>query len=103
MEQDKSFNVQDNCQEPRDPPQSTLFQAQPFQTGVSAGFSAPHAHDYIDRTDFRLGKLENDADPAHSINLGALYRQPLDKQQQQQQSGNTPADNNNYLLGLLYK
>lgn len=115
LEEDRSFRVADNCQEPRDPPRSTQFQATQFQSGVSSGFSVPAGqdsnihilhwhnfltgHDYIDRTDIRIGKGEEKKN--HNINLGALYRKPLEQGVQQQQT--VPDNNNNYLLGLLYK
>ena len=66
LEEDTSFRVQDDCEEPSlpsDPPRAQAF----------TGALRPPHQDYVDRTDLRAGKEEGE----HTINTGALYRQPL--------------------------
>ena len=67
LEEDNSFRVQEDCEEPSLP--SDTPRAQPLRGGVSPGL-----HDYVDRTDMRVGK---EGERGHAINTGALYRQPL--------------------------
>ena len=95
MDDDTSFRVQDDCEEPSLPSQPP--RAQPFTGdtdnnddndddvcmkcftgGVSTGYPRPPHQDYVDRTDLRAGKGDTKGDSrGHVINTGALYRQPL--------------------------
>ena len=93
MDDDTSFRVQDDCEEPSLPSQPP--RAQPFTGddnndddidvsmkcftgGVSTGYPRPPHQDYVDRTDLRVGKGDTKGDSrGHVINTGALYRQPL--------------------------
>ena len=87
LQQDKSFRVKEACDEPSDPPRPQQ-QPQRFTGNIAQNFrlvilysifdiwylTARPFHDYIDRTEVREGKGEGER---HTINIDALYRQPL--------------------------
>ena len=126
LQQDKSFRVKEACDQPAEPPRPQEQQPQLFTGNIAQKFrlvelgrsyrkhdditynmnyditsTARPFHDYIDRTEIREGKGEGER---HTINIDALYRQPLVSHTPQPQVSiftNLLTDINFYLIFIL--